>query len=227
MDRDTAQELLAAVASGEVDPADALDRIATAPYDALAHSLVDLHRELRTGDPEVVYGAGKTTAQVLDVVEALRAGGDRGVLVTRAEPDTVAALRAAHDDVLVDGRTVVVGPLPRGTGHRGGARRRHLRRTGRGGGGADGAGLRCAGRAGRRRRRRRAAPADRCPAGARPRGLPRRRRRHGGRAAVRRRRARRDADGRRADERRATAPPSAGWRRCSRCSTPAHPAWPS
>ncbi|MEX2289264.1 MAG: nickel pincer cofactor biosynthesis protein LarB [Mycobacteriales bacterium] len=111
-----AQELLAAVAAGEVDPADALDRIATAPYDALAHSLVDVHRALRTGDPEVVYAAGKSTAQVLDVVEALRASGDRAVLVTRAGADTVSALRAAHDDVLVDGSTVAVGSLPRARG---------------------------------------------------------------------------------------------------------------
>jgi hypothetical protein len=34
----------------------------------------------------VVYGAGKTTAQVLDVVEGLRAAGDRAVLVTRRRP---------------------------------------------------------------------------------------------------------------------------------------------
>ena len=116
MDRSQAQELLAAVASGEVDPADALDRIATAPYDELAHSLVDVHRALRTGDPEVVYAAGKTTTQVLDVVEALRASGDRAVLVTRASSEMVAAVQAAHDDVIVDGTTLAVGPLPRASG---------------------------------------------------------------------------------------------------------------
>ena len=103
MDRTQAQALLEAVADGSLEPADALDRLATAPYDELAHSLVDLHRELRTGDPEVVYGAGKTTAQVLDVVEALRASGDRAVLVTRATADTVEALRRAHDEVIVEG----------------------------------------------------------------------------------------------------------------------------
>jgi NCAIR mutase (PurE)-related protein len=116
VDRNEAQELLAAVAAGEVDPADALDRIATAPYEALAHSLVDVHRALRTGDPEVVYGAGKTTAQVLDVVEALRESGDRAVLVTRVAPKAVSALQAAHDDVIVEGATVAVGPLPRARG---------------------------------------------------------------------------------------------------------------
>jgi NCAIR mutase (PurE)-related protein len=112
VDRTQAYDLLTAVAAGEVDPDEALDRFAAAPYDELAHSLVDVHRALRTGDPEVVYAAGKTTAQVLDVVEALRTRGQRAALVTRAAPDTVGALLAAHDDVEVDGSTVAIGALP-------------------------------------------------------------------------------------------------------------------
>ena len=112
MDRTQAQELLEAVARGALAPEQALDQLATAPYDALAHSFVDLHRELRTGDPEVVYAAGKTTAQVLDVVASLRAAGDRAVLVTRAAADTIAALEDAYDDVTVEATSVAVGALP-------------------------------------------------------------------------------------------------------------------
>ena len=92
MDREQVRALLDDVATGGTSTTAALDRLATAPYDALGHSLVDLHRGLRTGDPEVVYGAGKTTAQVLDVVAALRASSDRAVLATRCKPETVAAL---------------------------------------------------------------------------------------------------------------------------------------
>ena len=110
MDRDRARALLDAVAAGTVPPGDALDALAVAPYEELADALVDTHRALRTGDPEVVYGAGKTTAQVVDVVARLV--GDRAVLVTRASPETVQALQAAHDEVLVDGATVAIGPLP-------------------------------------------------------------------------------------------------------------------
>jgi len=116
VDRPQAQELLAAVAAGTLDPADALDRLVSAPYDELAHSLVDLHRELRTGDPEVVYGAGKSTEQVLDVVAALRRASDRAVLVTRATPQTVQALQLAHDEVRVEGAAVAVGALPTPSG---------------------------------------------------------------------------------------------------------------
>ena len=108
VDRDQASHLLEQVASGVLTPADALDRFATAPYDALAHSLVDTHRALRTGDPEVVYAEGKTTEQVLDNVAQLRMSSDR-VLVTRCIPEVAAALGGS-------GRTVLVGspPTPRG-----------------------------------------------------------------------------------------------------------------
>ncbi len=107
MDRDEASRLLAEVAAGALTPAQALDRFATAPYDALAHSFVDTHRALRTGDPEVVLAEGKTTQQVLDNVAALSARGR--VLVTRCSPEVSAALGA-------EGRTVLVGepPEPRG-----------------------------------------------------------------------------------------------------------------
>lgn len=108
MDRDQARALLDAVAAGSLTPADALDRFAVAPYAELSHSLVDSHRALRTGDPEVVYAAGKTTQQVLDNVAALRATSSR-VLVTRCSPEIAEALGGT-------GRTVLVGdaPAPRG-----------------------------------------------------------------------------------------------------------------
>jgi hypothetical protein len=108
VDRDTARALLEQVAAGALQPDDALARFATAPYDDLGHSLVDTHRALRTGDPEVVYAAGKSTQQVLDNVTALRQHGGR-VLVTRCSPELSQALGG-------DGPTVLVGdaPEPRG-----------------------------------------------------------------------------------------------------------------
>jgi NCAIR mutase (PurE)-related protein len=114
VDREGVRALLDSVAAGDVAAADALDRLAVAPYEQLADALVDTHRALRTGDPEVVYGAGKTTGQVLDIVSNLR--GDRAVLVTRASPETIEALTSAHDEVVVDGQTIAVGRLPQPQG---------------------------------------------------------------------------------------------------------------
>jgi NCAIR mutase (PurE)-related protein len=110
VDRDGVRALLEAVAAGDVAAGDALDRLAVAPYAELADAMVDTHRALRTGDPEVVYGAGKTTGQVLDIVAGLRS--ERAVLVTRATADTIEAISSAYDDVHIDGATVAIGRLP-------------------------------------------------------------------------------------------------------------------
>jgi NCAIR mutase (PurE)-related protein len=109
VDRDAALRLLTAVADGSLTAEQALDSFARAPYDQLAHSLVDTHRALRTGDPEVVYAEGKTTQQVLDNVAALQAAGGR-VLVTRCSPEVAEALGAS-------GRTVLVGEPREPRGH--------------------------------------------------------------------------------------------------------------
>jgi NCAIR mutase (PurE)-related protein len=116
VDRREVRELLEHVADGSVTAADATEQLAAGPL-AGSHDLgfarVDTHRALRTGDPEVVYGAGKTPAQVVEIVAALQsAESARPTLVTRAGPDAVAALEARWPDATVDGGTVVIGSLP-------------------------------------------------------------------------------------------------------------------
>ncbi len=86
---------------------------ARAPYVDLGFARVDTDRLARTGDPEVVYGAGKTSEEVLAIIETLRAAAPgRPAMVTRAAPATVAALQARWPDATVDRSTVAVGPLP-------------------------------------------------------------------------------------------------------------------
>jgi pyridinium-3,5-biscarboxylic acid mononucleotide synthase len=86
-------------------------------YEDLGFARVDTERAGRTGDPEVVYGAGKTVEQALAIVATLRtAHPDRPALVTRAAPALVAALQEAYPDAVTDGGCVAVGPLPATTG---------------------------------------------------------------------------------------------------------------
>ncbi len=89
------------------------------PVADLGFARVDLDRAARTGDPEVVYGAGKTPEQVVGTLTALAARHpDRAVLVTRLAPEAALAVRAALPDAVVDevGRTAVLGPLPTARG---------------------------------------------------------------------------------------------------------------
>lgn len=90
-------------------------------YSDLGFARLDVDRAGRTGDPEVVYGAGKTVEQCVALVAALRAAHpERAALVTRAVPGLVPALREAYGEELradEEAGSVAVGPLPpaRGT----------------------------------------------------------------------------------------------------------------
>jgi NCAIR mutase (PurE)-related protein len=124
VDRDEVRRLLAAVAGGAVAVDDAIRRLAALPlagggFEDLGFARVDHHRGLRTGDPEVVYGAAKTPEQTVAIVRSLLAAGTgRPALVTRAEPDAAAALRAAFPQARVDevAGCIAVGELPRARG---------------------------------------------------------------------------------------------------------------
>jgi len=89
-------------------------------YSDLGFARLDVDRAARTGDPEVVYGAGKTVEQGVALVAALRAAHpDRPALVTRAAAELVTALQDAYGDeahVDEEARAVAVGPLPAGRG---------------------------------------------------------------------------------------------------------------
>jgi hypothetical protein len=63
-----------------------------APVANLGFAQVDMHRALRKGFPEVVFGAGKSPEQVLKIVRALL-GREQRVLVTRITPQHARVLR--------------------------------------------------------------------------------------------------------------------------------------
>ena len=86
----------------------------------LGFARVDTDRAARTGDPEVVYGSGKTPIQVVEILRTLhQAHPERAVLATRLSPETFAAVTDAHPDAVVDevARAATLGALPdpRGT----------------------------------------------------------------------------------------------------------------
>jgi NCAIR mutase (PurE)-related protein len=86
----TIRALLAAVSRGETPSDDAAARLIaafrSAPYEDLGFARVDHHRAVRQGQPEVVFGLGKSTSQVVEIARRI---ADRGhaLLVTRATPE--------------------------------------------------------------------------------------------------------------------------------------------
>jgi pyridinium-3,5-biscarboxylic acid mononucleotide synthase len=92
MDLRELERLLRAFKSGEMNEADAARAIGELHFEDLGHSRVDHARAVRQGFPEVVFGASKTRAQILEVVERL-ARRSPNVLVTRTDEGTYGDVR--------------------------------------------------------------------------------------------------------------------------------------
>jgi NCAIR mutase (PurE)-related protein len=113
MNVDQIKELLDAVSGGSVSVDEAVDKLRSMPFRDLGFAKLDTHRPLRTGQAEVVYGAGKRPDQLVDIVGVLAEEGNP-VLVTRVPPEGIAALRDSYEEIFVDDEAaaVVVGTPP-------------------------------------------------------------------------------------------------------------------
>jgi hypothetical protein len=92
MDRNKIEELLRAVAAGELSVDDAVERLKHLPYANLGFARVDTHRALRAGFPEVIFCQGKTPAQAAAIAARIAETGG-AVLATRATRETCEAIR--------------------------------------------------------------------------------------------------------------------------------------
>jgi NCAIR mutase (PurE)-related protein len=90
--RERVRALLERVASGDVSPEAALGELSYAPFETTNFATIDHHRALRQGFPEVVFGGGKSPAQIVEIATRMAAHGDR-TLVTRASPEALWMLR--------------------------------------------------------------------------------------------------------------------------------------
>ena len=91
------RDLLGKVADGSMPIESALASLSQEPSESLGFATIDHHRALRQGFPEVVYGAGKTTEQLVAIAQRIADRGD-GVLMTRVAPESVAPLLEALPD---------------------------------------------------------------------------------------------------------------------------------
>ncbi len=107
MNRVDLERLLQAVAEGRETPAAAVERLAELPYADLGVAKVDLHRELRSGLPEAVYGEGKRPEDLRAICERLLAAHGR-VLATRVTAEGALAVCAALPECRYEERARIV-----------------------------------------------------------------------------------------------------------------------
>ena len=123
MNRLQLRDLLHEVHAGSLTPEAAHARLLQflrhGPYEDLGFARVDHHRSIRQGFPEVVFGQGKSPAQIAAIAERIVAAGSN-LLVTRTSPDAYAAVRELLPDAVFHevarAITLQAAPVPAGTG---------------------------------------------------------------------------------------------------------------
>ena len=96
MNNDT-RNTLEALAKGEISVDEALTRIKTEPFEDIGYAMVDLHRKVMQGAPEVIYGESKTAEQIIGIVDVMAEKGQLPILVTRIDASKAEVLAARHE----------------------------------------------------------------------------------------------------------------------------------
>ena len=87
-----ARDILDKVAKGEMTPEEAELQLRMKPFVDLGFAKPDLHRGMRQGVPEVIFGQEKTPEQIDAITESLLEAGQKTVLITRLSADKASAL---------------------------------------------------------------------------------------------------------------------------------------
>ena len=92
MTPDSILKLFQQVRRGKLSPDEAVAQLRHLPFEDLGFAKLDHHRSLRAGMPEVVFGQGKTPAQMAQIFSRLAQHGGN-ILATRASGEQFAAVR--------------------------------------------------------------------------------------------------------------------------------------
>jgi len=91
------KKLLRDYKNGKASEKDVLAALQRLPYEDLEFARIDTHRTVRKGFPEAVFCPGKTTEQILEIIETLKAQ-QAGVLLTKADRRVYTAVKKRYPE---------------------------------------------------------------------------------------------------------------------------------
>ncbi len=86
--------ILTNVYKNKLSPIDAIKQLQNMPYENIDFAKIDHHRELRSGLPEVIYGQGKSIAQLKKIIQSLKKANS-DTLATKISGDTYTKLKTS------------------------------------------------------------------------------------------------------------------------------------
>ena len=110
---DDIRKILENVQNGSLSVDDALLSLKKEPFEDIGYAKVDMHRKIRQGAAEVIYGAGKTPEQIIGIVKTMQTAGQETILITRMSEEAAAIVGSEVElDYRKMARCGVVGPIP-------------------------------------------------------------------------------------------------------------------
>ena len=111
------RQLLEAVQNGETSVDEALLQLKMKPFEDLGYAKVDMHRKLRQGVAEVIYGASKTPEQMIGIIDSMIKNGQNSILITRISDEAARIVGQKHMlTYYSDARIAIIGDMPKPTG---------------------------------------------------------------------------------------------------------------
>jgi pyridinium-3,5-biscarboxylic acid mononucleotide synthase len=92
MNPDHLKELLTQVKKGKVSVEQAVKKMKHLPFEDIDFAQIDHHRSLRKGFPEVIFGEGKTSGQIIEIMARMKKNKEN-ILVTRLEAQKAGTVR--------------------------------------------------------------------------------------------------------------------------------------
>lgn len=113
MENNETRRLLEGIKSGEISVDEALLKLKEKPFEDIGYAKVDLHRKVRQGASEVIYGAGKTPEQIIGIAKVMKENGQGTILVTRLSEEAADEVAKEHELIYhKDAKCAVIGPMP-------------------------------------------------------------------------------------------------------------------
>ena len=102
-------KLLQDVKNNEIEIEEAVNKLKELPFTDIDYALIDNHRQIRTGFPEVIYCAGKTPQQVKGIIEAMLKN-DKNILAPRATKEMYDLVKEICNEAVYNelGRTITI-----------------------------------------------------------------------------------------------------------------------
>lgn len=111
------RKILEQFKNNEITLEEALLELKKEPFKDIGYAKVDLHRKIRQGVAEVIYGEGKTPEQIIGISDTMLKNGQKTILITRLSKESAETVSKAHSLTYhPQAKIGIIGNLPKADG---------------------------------------------------------------------------------------------------------------